>query len=542
MIRIYIHCASAHERRMAAGVATQLGTNYDVIVPEFDKACGWARLSPTGEVTELRPEGAGAALLRRRQSRYRRRLIRFVSFATALRGTRARGRRLHSIVRFIELYGWRALFSLDLRKKREARRRAGGVTTADAELGGPADMATQPSWFARIRRVDYRNVMVFTPLVFGVVTERMHLKRRTNELRSLDADCVVMFEDNIGNMSRQIALATKCAGLSYIILPTTIPNPIEAAHYYAGDPRHSADGPIGRLIRQLKPGWIFDYQGRGRLRLPVTEIILNEIVGLATRRPWLLNYGQAYRIAIDSQKIAERYQALGFPPEQLETLGSPVDDVLFATSQNRAALREELLEPLGLRDDRPLVVVAIPPNQFTAPSIESFEYSSYEDMLQGWIDALAPLAQRANILAVKHPRTKVEEVRCFARAGVPLVDAATETLLPLSDLYIASISATIRWALALGIPVINYDCYRYRYGDYAGASGLVEVEDRARFEQALRDILVSPGRLGELGKLQKDQVSEWGVVDGCFAARLRELLNRAARVKSPAFVLEPAKA
>lgn len=540
-MRIYIHCASAHERRTAAGVATQLGASYDVIVPALDRACGWERLSPTGDVTELRLEEAAAAPLQCRRSRYRRRLIRFVSLATALRGKQARGHRLHSIVRFIELYGWRALFSLDLSKKRGARRKTRGTTTADAELAGRSDRETRPSVLARMRQAVYGNATAFSLLVVGVVTERKHLKRQASALLSLEADCMVMFEDNIGNTSRQIAVAAKQAGLNYIVLPTTIPNPIEPAHYYASDPRHSAGGPIGWLIRRFKPGWVFDYQGLGLLRLPATEIILYEITGLATRRPWLLNYGQAYRIAIDSQRIAQRYQALGFPPEQLETLGSPVDDVLFAASQSRAALREQLLAPLGLRDDRPLVLAAIPPNQFTAPSIEGFEYDSYEEMLQGWVDALAPLAQRANILAVKHPRTKAEEVQCFTRAGVPLVDAATETLLPLSDLYVASISATIRWALALGIPVINYDCYRYRYGDYAGASGLVEVEDRTRFEQALHDILDSPGRLDELGKRQKEQASEWGVVDGCFAARLRELLNRAARTKSAAFTLQPAK-
>ncbi|WP_156412247.1 hypothetical protein [Bosea sp. Root483D1] len=417
-----------------------------------------------------------------------------------------------------------------------------GATAADAGLDKSAVLEKKPSPIAQLWQSGSTNLTAFTLLVVGIGTERARLARHKSELLTLGADCVVMFEDNIGNNSRQVALAAKRAGLDYVILPTTIPNPIEAAHYYACDPRHLASGFVGWLIRQLRPGWIFNYQGHDRLRLPATDIILYETVGLATRKPWLLNYGQAYKIAVDSPRIAECYEVLGFPPEQLETLGSPVDDVLFEANRDRAALREELLTPLGLRDDRPLVLVAIPPNQFTSPSIEGFEYDSYEEMLQGWVDALAPLAARANILAVKHPRTKVEEVRSFARAGVPLADAATETLLPLCDLYVASISATIRWALALGIPVINYDCYRYRYGDYVGASGLIEVEDRASFEHALQDILDSAGRLDELGRLQTSQAPEWGVVDGRFAARLRELVNRAAREKSPASTLEPANA
>ncbi len=35
------------------------------------------------------------------------------------------------------------------------------------------------------------------------------------------------------------------------------------------------------------------------------------------------------------------------------------------------------------------------------------------------------------------------------------------SLVPLCSLYVASVSATIRWAIACGKPVVNYDVYRF---------------------------------------------------------------------------------
>ena len=40
------------------------------------------------------------------------------------------------------------------------------------------------------------------------------------------------------------------------------------------------------------------------------------------------------------------------------------------------------------------------------------------------------------------------------------------SLVAISDMYVASVSSTIRWAILAGIPVINYDVYQYGYEDF----------------------------------------------------------------------------
>lgn len=101
--------------------------------------------------------------------------------------------------------------------------------------------------------------------------------------------------------------------------------------------------------------------------------------------------------------------------------------------------------------------------------------------------------------------------------------------MPLADVFVASISATIRWALALGIPVINYDCYRYRYDDYRGAQGMTLVEDQRSFAAALREICFDEAARQKLCRKQCSDRGNWGDIDGRFAARFLALLRRVSR-------------
>ena len=52
----------------------------------------------------------------------------------------------------------------------------------------------------------------------------------------------------------------------------------------------------------------------------------------------------------------------------------------------------------------------------------------------------------------------------------------TSELVPLCDLYVASVSSTIRWAIACGKPVVNYDVYRYRYTDFISLDGVLIID------------------------------------------------------------------
>ncbi len=303
--------------------------------------------------------------------------------------------------------------------------------------------------------------------------------RARSMVRALRPDVIVLFEDNIGNFTRYIGAAAARRNIPYVVLPITIPNPREAASFFRVSNAHTAAGFIAGFIARRWPQWTYDFDGYRMLRLPPTDILAMRALGVGNAKPWILNSGQASAVCVESPANQAIYERLGLGRQQLSLTGSLIDDTLFEVHRDRGKRRRALERELGLSPDRLLLVVAFPPNQFAARWKRAFEYTSFEELVTGWLAALAPLARSVNIVMRAHPRLSAGELAPFVTAGCHVFTRPTEELVPLADVFVASISATIRWALALGIPVINYDCYRYRYDDYRGAQGMVLVDDRA---------------------------------------------------------------
>lgn len=358
---------------------------------------------------------------------------------------------------------------------------------------------------------------------------------------SLAPDAIVLAEDNIETYSRAFVVHGAAVGAPTLIVPFTIPNPREPALYYANDPAHRIVGPAARIVAALRPAWCYTHEGRPLLRLPPSRIAAMEIAGLATPAPWVLNRGGAAAIALDSGAMRAAYLALGFPAHQLAVVGDTNGGILARGLAERSQLRRTLLAELGLVDDRPLVVCAFPPDQYGTNATD-FEHADFPALVDAWMEALATVAGHANVVVRPHPRLAVERLAASAPPRVVITERPTIELVPLADLYVASISATIRWAIACGVPVIDYDCYRYRYGDYSTAKAVIHVEDRSAFRSAMHRFFSDPVWAAELATEQRRVSGHWGIVDdGCedrVAALVADLVARRPQRRAGAIARE----
>jgi hypothetical protein len=109
--------------------------------------------------------------------------------------------------------------------------------------------------------------------------------------------------------------------------------------------------------------------------------------------------------------------------------------------------------------------------------------------------------------------------------GLTLTDRDTASIVPLCDLYVASVSATIRWAIACGKPVINYDAYRLDFQDYPGIEAVVWSNTRAEFERTLTAATTDAAHFARLQAAQQREAPRWGFHDGRSGRRLQALLN-----------------
>jgi hypothetical protein len=145
--------------------------------------------------------------------------------------------------------------------------------------------------------------------------------------------------------------------------------------------------------------------------------------------------------------------------------------------------------------------------------------------MEAWLESFRLLSDRANILIRPHPRVHFEQLQSFTSQNIRLSQEPTAELIPLCDLYVASISATIRWAIACGIPVINYDTYRYRYDDYDEAPGVVRTEGLVDFRAQLTRFVDDASFANCLAQKQQGAMRHWGLVDDEVSRRLASLVR-----------------
>jgi hypothetical protein len=266
--------------------------------------------------------------------------------------------------------------------------------------------------------------------------------------------------------------------------------------------------------------------------MPAVTALVLEALGQSSPAPWILNSGNASRIMLDSEAQRDGYLKLGFSASQLSVVGDVNAEILHRGVSNRPRLLAELLARHDLPRDRPLVLCGFPPNQYGGKA-EAFEFQSYDELTEGWMESFKALGDRANVLVRPHPRVSLSHFNRFKIPNVRFTLQPTAELIPLSDLYVASISATIRWAIACGIPVINYDSYRYRYGDYDEAAGVIPTESLTEFRAYLNRFLEEPSFAADLRDQQRREMWRWGILDDQlpkrFSALVMELIRLGAR-------------
>jgi hypothetical protein len=385
--------------------------------------------------------------------------------------------------------------------------------------GGPAENDTR----GRVLSATPSMLRLLLRFVRDIFRAPLLLLAYRKLLRRRKVSLVVVTEDNVAGRSRALVAAASRAGVPVLLLPFTIPNPYEAAWILGRRRHYQVRGWFTRLFAALRPNWVLTTATARLLRLPLMQALIIELTRLAPARPWIDNEGPA-TIAVESRAMMKHYSAMGFSDRQLVLTGSLVDEVLEASSRDRAHRQAELRRRFTL-NDRPLLLCALPPDQLTNAGAVG-EFSEYGALIEAWTAALAAVARKFAVLVRPHPRITATMLDPLRRAGIAICWDDTATLVPLCDLYVASISATIRWAIACGRPVVNYDVFQYRFNDYEGVPGIITVNDLAAFNKALGGLADAPERLAAMTSAQSAIAADWGWLDGQSSGRILALADR----------------
>ncbi len=268
------------------------------------------------------------------------------------------------------------------------------------------------------------------------------------------------------------------------------------------------------ITRMVNPRLIErDSLGRTVSRYGVAEAFVRRMLGILPSHPWELHSGFAREVAVESQAHADFLTGQGIGGDRVTVTGSvSLDRIWFARQREQGPTTQRL----------PRVLFAIPPDMSDSRPVPL----PYVQMLR-FVDQVVSANIKCTFVATLHPTTRVEEIPVSLRDKWEISTGSTEELIAGADAYIASISATIAWALAAGLPVVNWDYYDYGYRQFERSSSVLHCGSPDSFVEAVQSLNrlltnqencpANPG-LGETGY--------WGLLDGQRGKAIAQYISR----------------
>jgi hypothetical protein len=336
---------------------------------------------------------------------------------------------------------------------------------------------------------------------------------------------VVLPEDNFYYFTNFYVKAVQSKGGAAIVVPFTIVNMLEWAEAFYREPSHDADLLINSVIAFLFPNWRHRHRGRS-LVMPFQQVLCNEYFKTAPPMPWLINSGHTDAIAVESAFMHKYYLRSGIKSHRLHLTGALYDDVLHNAQTHAPSLRQALYQRLGLPAGRPMLLCALPPNQLNGAGRSQCDFSDYLHVIEAFLVPLRSLHTTHNCVLSLHPRINPAVLEALDLREFRIATDSVAGLIPLSKLYIASCSATIRLAINCAVPVVNYDVYRYDYDDYKAVPGALTTEEQVEYNDAVARLCTSPQAYGETRELLHRFATEHALLDGQAGTRLLALMDQ----------------
>lgn len=275
----------------------------------------------------------------------------------------------------------------------------------------------------------------------------------------------------------QITALAKSARVKVAIFPSWFANETELTKVFSESADHTKGLDQG-MFKQLWKAHVryFDDSNNNpkpMIPFPKSEILSRKIFHAEVPNPWILHSTNADKIFVENATALAYATKLGFTEDQLVLTGSVFLDEMHSVSYER---------DLGEIKQRKLITSALPPDMFSYPVAINCEFKRYSDLVDAWCSGLKSISRAdASIVISLHPTSSSEIIQRVTRHGIAVSREDTHLLIARSDFYIASISATIQWAISAGVPTLNYDVYNFDYPDYEGEPLVTRVNSHNEF-------------------------------------------------------------
>ena len=359
------------------------------------------------------------------------------------------------------------------------------------------------------------------------------LKRRAfiDVLNKTNPDLFIINNVNGGTHSEIYIKEARKRGIKSILIPFTFVSPIAPAKAYSNNPNYNPTGFKKLFLKIFARRWFFKLGDKDMVRVPFGHILVHKVFRIEPPKPWVQDSSTVDMLVAESQFTFDHYRRLGINPKKMTLAGKPNMGFLAKVKRNRKRIENQLVKKLKFQEKKPTILLAIPPALealFSKPQYKS-EFKNHTQIIKFWISAVKSL-KKFNVIICLHPSLKAdpEKMEFFESLESENIRVSTEDtakLLSISDLYIAAGSGTIIWALALGVPVVDYDVYGLNFDFFKNNDDVITIKTKKDFRELIKRIKKTPSILEDKKAALNEKEGYYGVLDGKSIERINAIIE-----------------
>lgn len=338
---------------------------------------------------------------------------------------------------------------------------------------------------------------------------------------------VVLAADNIWYDTAIFIKIAHIKNIPSVIIPQWVANSKEPAEYIVRNAEYDAKKYPNKILTKIYSKWFIKYKDKTLIRLPAEHVLVKEWFKLTPPLPWILHSGSADKILLESRSMMKHLLNAGLEKDNLVVTGSVQNDLMAKHIRNYKDEKTSLYKRLKLSKYKPIILTALPPDFLYQPGGRpECEFKNYNSLANYWVKTLSELEDNYNIIVNLHPSVTKKEINYLKKYPVIISESNIIDLIPFCDFFVASVSATIQWAIVCSKPVINYDVYQYNYDDYANVKGVIHINNKSEFVRIINKIAFDKKFYKQITAEQKKSADDWGMLDGNSGKRIIKMFDR----------------
>jgi hypothetical protein len=353
---------------------------------------------------------------------------------------------------------------------------------------------------------------------------RMAIEQAKSQLITLSPSAVVVSEDSL-SANLHFLQAAKELKLRIVDVPYGYGFKADLETDLAVKERRGEllrpNGSWEARMRSTAPNWIKTGPFAGATMFPPRYILGLHAAGVRLSDPWSIHGGLADILVVESERARKRYEADGVPPAKIHVAGSPYCDLMLHSAQQEQAALAALRKPHRIESGKTRFLVSWVPDYHDGGRAHLNEFASYGEMTLSVLRQLRDLPNAAVTVSL-HPACPQPTAELLRSEGFEVTPEYVIKLIPRHDAFVTSFSSTIRWPLACGKPVLNYDAYGWELQTFS-SPGFFNSRRSSDVIARARELTTDEGFRAAAAE-QCKRADEWGMLDGQCCARIERLL------------------